>query len=397
MSCPPLSISMVVLAYPPSIGGAQSHAHELAKALLGSGTRTNVSAFWNTTRSDWLLGSTVLAPPRSNWIREGIPVRVPSLGLIRRLAHLPILPFQYPFPSIATPILSRLLRPALEATIPLEVDLIHHIRIGREILAHASLAIARRRGIPFVLTPLHHPRWTGWRYREWIRIYREADLLFALTNEEKRILADLGVEPARIQVVGHAPSSRPQQTLQEKDEDRNPSILFLGQHYEYKGWRALLEAAPLVWSKHPKARFVFAGPDVGRSRNAFEGHDSRIERLGPVDEASKTRLLRECTLLALPSTQESFGGVFAEAWSFAKPVLGCPIPAVSELVQEGVNGLLRAQDPQELADAICWILDHPEESNAMGRAGQALVEDRFSWPAIASNVRQAYLEVSGRT
>ncbi len=43
-----------------------------------------------------------------------------------------------------------------------EADLVHNVRIGREALTEASLRLARRRGIPFVITPVHHPRWSGW-------------------------------------------------------------------------------------------------------------------------------------------------------------------------------------------------------------------------------------------
>lgn len=391
----PSAAAITITAYPPSTGGAQVHTFELVSALVNLGNRASVTAFWHTVRSDWLLGTTLRAPLEPKWNHLGQQVERPVLSLPRRLAHIPLLPFHYPFPTLTTPILSKLLQPGLEATIPLDAQLIHHVRIGREILAHASLAIARRRGIPFVLTPLHHPRWTGWRYREWIRIYREADLVFALTNREKSELESLGVAPSRIVVTGIAPvlpNSLPQLTS-------NPppsSILFLGQHYEYKGWRALLQAAPIVWRTHPEARFVFAGPDVGNSAKAFRDLEPRIEKLGKVDEDTKVRLLRDCTMLALPSTQESFGGVFTEAWTFGKPVLGCPIPAVSELVQDGVNGLLRPQTPEALAEGIRWILDHPKEAERMGDAGRALVQEKFTWPAIAGKVQQAYLDVIDR-
>lgn len=391
-----IGVQFCLSAYPPSTGGAQAHTRQLVMALVAHGHRATVSAFWDTSRTDWLLGTTLLAPETLGWTHEGQRISRPSLSLPRRLAHLPFLPFHYPFPTLTTPILSRLLQPGLEATIPQNVELIHHVRIGREILAHASLAIARRRGIPFVLTPLHHPRWTGWRYREWNRIYREADLVFALTNQEKSALEDLGVDSAKIRVIGHAPSLQAPSSIESNPTTSNPTILFLGQHYKYKGWRALLQAAPIVWRTHPETRFVFAGPDVGDSAKAFRAPDPRIERLGKVDEATKARLLRDCALLALPSTQESFGGVFTEAWSFGKPVLGCPIPAVSELVQDGVNGLLRTQSPEALADGIRWILEHPKEAEAMGRAGNALVQEKFTWPAIAERVQEAYLEVIER-
>jgi glycosyltransferase involved in cell wall biosynthesis len=58
-------------------------------------------------------------------------------------------------------------------------------------------------------------------------------------------------------------------------------------------------------------------------------NDPRILELGSVDLQTKTDALEACTLLCLPSTQESFGGVYTEAWSFKKPVIGCDIPAVS--------------------------------------------------------------------
>jgi glycosyltransferase involved in cell wall biosynthesis len=388
----PTGAHFSITAYPPSTGGAQVHTFELVSALLSLGNRASVSAFWENPRSDWLLGTTLLAPALPGWVHQGQRISRPSISLTRRLAHVPILPFHYPFPTLTTPVLSRLLQPGLEATIPRNVALIHHVRIGREILAHASLEIARRRGIPFVLTPLHHPRWTGWRYREWIRIYREADLVFALTNQEKSELSVLGVDPSKVVVTGIAPvlqgSIAPGTNIKAP-----PTVLFLGQHYSYKGWRTLLQAAPIVWRTHPETRFVFAGPDVGDSAKAFRDTDPRIVKLGKVDEDAKVRLLRDCTLLALPSTQESFGGVFTEAWTFGKPVLGCPIPAVSELVQEGANGLLRLQTPEALADGIRWILDHPQEAEAMGRAGQALVQEKFTWPAIAEKVLEGYQAV----
>ena len=55
--------------------------------------------------------------------------------------------------------------------------------------------------------------------------------------------------------------------------------------------------------------------------------DPRLIELGTVDLQQKTNALAACTLLCLPSTQESFGGVFTEAWSFEKPVIGANIPA----------------------------------------------------------------------
>ena len=192
-------------------------------------------------------------------------------------------------------------------------DLIHNVRIGREGLTYASWQVARRREIPFVFTPLHHPRWVGWRYREYIYLYQQADAVIALTQAEATILQWLGVREDRIHVTGIGPVLAPQadpEGFRQTHSITGPMVLFFGQHYPYKGFRQVLEAAPLVWAQQPEAQFVFIGPAVKDSERAFaEMMDPRIHRLGSVDLQEKTNALAACDLLCVPSSQESFGGV----------------------------------------------------------------------------------------
>jgi glycosyltransferase involved in cell wall biosynthesis len=173
-------------------------------------------------------------------------------------------------------------------------------------------------------------------------------------------------------------------------------ILFLGQHYRYKGYREVLLAAPRVWEKFPDATFVFLGRAVGGSEADFsERMDRRSLRLGEVDLQTKTDALAACTVLCVPSTQESFGGVYTEAWSFGKPVIGCGIPAVSEVISDGVDGLLVAQEPLPIADAICQLLASPAAAEAMGEAGRIKVQERYSWERLSALTERAYLEAMG--
>jgi hypothetical protein len=45
--------------------------------------------------------------------------------------------------------------------------------------------LARDMGIPFVLTPFHHPRWSSWLFRVYHELYRSADAVLALTEAER--------------------------------------------------------------------------------------------------------------------------------------------------------------------------------------------------------------------
>lgn len=387
-------------AYPPYIGGAQLLQHKIAQQLSDRYSIQVVSQ-WDQNRTDWLLGTTLTAPQNSrNYVVDTIPVHRIGLSTWEKLKLAPFVPFYYPFMKVTLPIISTCLEQHL-TTYSNQADLIHNVRIGREGLSYASWQAARKRNLPFVLTPVHHPRWVGWRYQAYLKLYQLADAVIALTQAEKRILIELGVQENRITVTGMGAVLAPQidsasttiaaNSFLQKHQINAPIVLFLGQHYPYKGYRQVLEAAKLVWQKVPEAQFVFIGPAVAQSEQAFvEFSDSRIHRLGKVDLEEKTSAIAACTLLCVPSTQESFGGVYTEAWSFAKPVIGCPIPAVSEVITDGVDGYLVAQKATSIADRICDLLLNPAQAKKLGEAGQRKVESHYTWQRIAQKTEQVY-------
>jgi glycosyltransferase involved in cell wall biosynthesis len=109
-----------------------------------------------------------------------------------------------------------------------------------------------------------------------------------------------------------------------------------------------------------------------------------------VDLETKTAALSCCEFLCLPSSQESFGGVYVEAWALGKTVIGGRIPPIAELISEGQDGLLSSQDPSELADRISQLLADPEQCRKMGNAGARKVETRYTWQQIAKKTEDVY-------
>ena len=115
--------------------------------------------------------------------------------------------------------------------------------------------------------------------------------------------------------------------------------------------------------------------------------------LGQVDLPQKTDALAACTLLCLPSTQESFGGVYTEAWSFGKPVIGANIPAVAEVIDDGVNGYLVSPIPDEIAEKISYLLNHTTIAHQLGQAGRQKVIEKYSWDKLAQKTEEIYTTV----
>ncbi len=388
-----MKLLFTITGYLPSIGGAQLHLHSLGRKLIEK-HGIQVVCQWDQNRTDWLIGTTLRAPEqKKDYVLDGISIRRLGLSLQEKIRMSPWIALYYPWMTRALPYISRCLAEHIDPFAQ-QSDLVHNVRMGREALSYASFEIARRCGIPFVFSPLHHPRWVGWRYEAYLRLYRMADMVVALTDAERRTLEHLGVKEQRIFITGMGPVLHPTadaSSFRSKHGLEGPIVLFLGQHYPYKGYRQLLRATSCVWQRAPETRFVFIGPAVGNSEREFRAvSDPRILRLGSVNLQEKTDALAACTLLCVPSTQESFGGIYTEAWSFAKPVIGCDIPAVAEVITDGVDGYLVRQEPAQIADRISDLILNTARSREMGAAGLKKVEERFTWERIAERTEEAY-------
>jgi glycosyltransferase involved in cell wall biosynthesis len=392
-----LRLLVTITRYWPAVGGAEIHTRELLRSFSAE-IEPVVAAHWGSNRTDWLLGTTLMAPlqPRT-YCDDTRPVHLVAPTLAERLTSLPLVLGYYPFQTLAAARLGHVLRRHLAAAAG-AVDIVHNVRAGREPLSLGSFELARAQGAPFVLTPNHHPRWRGWRYRVYCDLYRRADAVIALTQHERNVLIGLGVAPARIHVTGIGPVLAP-----DADPDRarrkygldGRFVLFLGQKYPYKGAHALLAAAAGVWRAHPDVTFLFVGPRTRQSIRVFQGiDDRRVREVGLVDLQDKTDLLSACEVVCVPSAQESFGGVLVEGWSFGKPVVAGPAPAAAEVIDDGHDGFyLPRQSAPLIAQRLTQLLGDPGLAATMGQRGARKVAEHFTWDRLAAKTEAIYRQL----
>jgi glycosyltransferase involved in cell wall biosynthesis len=82
-----------------------------------------------------------------------------------------------------------------------------------------------------------------------------------------------------------------------------------------------------------------------------------------------------------------------ESMAAGVPVVASDLPAVRELVTDGVHGRLVAPDrPGELARAIRVLLDFPEQRARMGAAARAHVQAELTWEASVARLDALYGE-----
>lgn len=228
-----------------------------------------------------------------------------------------------------------------------------------------------------------------------------ADAVFTLTEAESAAVRAAGAPRARLCRLPQAPDlagvARPAD-FRRRHRVAGPLVLFLGRRVATKGYRTLLDAAPLVWRRFPGVVFAFGGPNgEPAAAEAFgTGTDGRVLDLGVVDEQTKIDALAACSLLALPTSADVFPLVFAEAWSCGRPVVSGRFTGVEEVVRDGVDGLVVGHRPPDVADAVVRLLGDDAARTAMGAAGRHRVERELTWDRVADAVERELPNGAGR-
>lgn len=282
-------------------------------------------------------------------------------------------------------------------------DAVHLVDLVDPELGAAAATLARGLGARLGVTPATTPSF--WRDEAaGVELCGSADVLFCLTRTEWEVLRGLGVEGPAVQVLPQAPAlsgSGDGRRFRARHRLGGGVVLFLGRKAESKGYRELLAAGPAVWRRRPDASFVFLGPpwDEDCPAHFQRCRDGRVLDLGLVSEREKEDALAACDLLCLPTREDVAPLVFAEAWSYGKPVLSGSFPGVEEVIDDGSDGLVvDGRDPQAIAGAIVGLLGDERRRRSLGARGRAKVEAGMSWDAVAARIQAAYrgLEVGGR-
>jgi glycosyltransferase involved in cell wall biosynthesis len=84
-----------------------------------------------------------------------------------------------------------------------------------------------------------------------------------------------------------------------------------------------------------------------------------------------------------------------ESMAAGTPVIASDLPAVRELMADGVHGrLVPADRPAELARAIRVLLEYPDAARAMGVRGRQRVSEEFSWAATRAKMAAIYRSIA---
>lgn len=247
------------------------------------------------------------------------------------------------------------------------------------------------------------------------QVVAESDALVANTDEEAAdLVRDYHADPERVHVVqpgvdlevfSPLPGS-PEEVAARRTELRErlglPTdrkiVLFAGRVQLLKGPDVLVRAlGERVWDWRPPRLVVLGGasgrPTAVRELEALayqEGVGRHLMVRPPVPQDVLADWFRAVDLVAVPSHNESFGLVAAEAQATGTPVVAAAVGGLRTVVRDGVSGVLVPDhDPGRWAVALKTLLDDDVARERLA-AGARASAARFGWDRTAEEVLDVY-------
>jgi glycosyltransferase involved in cell wall biosynthesis len=224
-----------------------------------------------------------------------------------------------------------------------------------------------------------------------------ADELSALGMPEERVL----VLPNCVEVNGSSSSAAAKAALADLGFEHGHRVFgCVGNIRRVKNQALFVRAMERVIGRHPEARGAIVGETLSGEETTRIELEQEIERLGLSGKvvltgfrADVTALMSHLTALCSTSDSEGMPNVLLEAMAAGVPVVATAVGGVPEVVTSGETGsLVSANDELALGDAMCRVLEAPDDALRMAQRARARVEMEHSCSAMARRLETAYSE-----
>jgi glycosyltransferase involved in cell wall biosynthesis len=162
-------------------------------------------------------------------------------------------------------------------------------------------------------------------------------------------------------------------------------ILFLSNLIESKGVFVLLEACSLLKNKKVHFHCTFVGGVGDVTETKFLENvkllalDDQVDYAGKKFGEEKEKAFSNADIFVHPSYNDCFPLVLLEAMQHSLPIVSTFEGAISEIVDDGINGFLVPQkDAKSLAEKLEILISNPQLRQQMGKAGRRKYENEFT-------------------
>jgi len=238
-------------------------------------------------------------------------------------------------------------------------------------------------------------------------VTRRADAVCVITDALKQRTCALGVEPARIFVVGNGvdvdsfrPAEPPAELRQRCLNGGDYVFGFVGSFFKFEGLPLLVEAFSRLRADFPAARLVLVGD--GEDHAAVTEMVARLKLgdvawlTGRVPHSQVEGFYASMDALVYPRLRSDLTELISplkplEPMAMARCVVGSDVGGIRELVRHGETGLLfQADSVESLTQQLRSLVSRNIDAAALGRRAREGMIDSRQWRHMASVYDTAY-------
>ncbi|GFN23430.1 glycosyltransferase family 4 protein [Thermanaeromonas sp. C210] len=391
-----MRIAMLHWAFPPIIGGVESHLALLCPRLVQQGHTVSLVT---ATAPGTLAYET--------W--RGVAIR-----------RSPLLDLNSLTPELIEAKAVEIRRVMEDFLLDFRPDVVHAHNFHYFSFVHASALqeICARHGWPLVLTA--HNVWDDELWKRMNTLARGWDAVIAVSHYIRQELIVNGYPPERVVVVHHGiddhafqpPTALELQNLYRAYPAlRGRRVIFHPARMSLaKGCDVSLRALDLIRRQIPDALLVMAGTsntvDWGQKQPAEILYINQlIEELDLKDHVfvrffpwfEMPQIYKGAEICWYPSSfQEPFGLVMLEAMASGKPIIVSRAGGMPEVVRPGYNGfLISPKDYEDLARYTIFLLHNPGIAANIGQNGRRMVEEHFTVEIMTRATLDVYQDTLG--
>jgi glycosyltransferase involved in cell wall biosynthesis len=232
--------------------------------------------------------------------------------------------------------------------------------------------------------------------------FQVADFCFMLNQHDAAIVREkMKVAAARVKVF---PNGIPDEFIGlpfeafEPQDGRLPGIALVGTYLDRKGIQYSVPALNTLMQRYPQLRVTFLGTGVPVEKvldDFILAVRDRVIVVPFFDKPDLPRLLKDSHILLFPSLSEGFPLALPEAMACSLAPITTRIPGPTEIVVDGVNGLLLPpRDQLQIEQAMAKLINNIDYLQQLQFQAYQAVQP-YSWSAIARQHLDLYGEYVG--
>ena len=223
--------------------------------------------------------------------------------------------------------------------------------------------------------------------------YAEADIITVPSIFAYRSFVKQGISAEKLRLLPYGVNVSRFQPVAEPATDQF-DVLFVGAMSLQKGIQYLVPAYQKI--SHPNKSLTFVGApsqeliQMLKLRNLWSA-DTKV--LGHVPQTELKNIMSRSHVLVLPSVQDGFGMVMAQAMACACPIIASRNTGAEDLFKDGDEGfVVPIRDVNALAERLQQLADKPKERAAMGKRALTRVQALGGWNSYGEKAMAIYAE-----